>query len=313
MPPEVPLGGISFPEAEKEKTMKKKKRSDFRPNSLWTLPSAGLLLFLTVIPLLMLLVFSFMNRNIFAGQPWPGWTFKNITRMFQAATFWKLMGKSLIIATIVTLICIVAAYPASWAIAKIIKPKNRSMFMMIVILPFFTSQLLLIYSMMNLIKSGGLLLTALDAIGIHGVTTWLYTNKATILILVYEYLPYMILCLYSSLEGIEDNIIQASLILGASKTKTFTNIVFPMSLPGLLSGILLVFVPVAGSFMEPGLVGGANGAMVGSMIDTQYSTSLNMGYGAALSCALLIILSVIMALVRFFAGRAERAIGGELS
>ena len=293
--------------------MKKKKSSGFRTNSLWTLPSAGLLLFLTVIPLLMLLVFSFMNRNIFAGQPWPGWTVKNITRMFGAATFWKLMGKSLVVASIVTLICIVAAYPASWAIAKIIKPKNRSMFMMIVILPFFTSQLLLIYSMMNLIKSGGLLLTAFEAIGITGLKTWLYTNKATILILVYEYLPYMILCLYSSLEGIEDNIIQASLILGASKRKTFTNIVFPMSLPGLLSGILLVFVPVAGSFMEPGLVGGANGAMVGSMIDTQYSTSLNMGYGAALSCALLIILSVIMALVRFFAGRAERSIGGEVS
>ena len=292
---------------------KKKKRSDFRPNSLWTLPSAGLLLCLTIIPLVMLLVFSFMNRNIFAGQPWPGWTLKNITRMFGAPTFWKLMGKSLIIATIVTLICIVAAYPASWAIAKIIKPKNRSMFMMIVILPFFTSQLLLIYSMMNLIKSGGLLLTALDAIGLHNIPTMLYTNKATILILVYEYLPYMILCLYSSLEGIGDNIIQASLILGASKRKTFTNIVFPMSLPGLLSGILLVFVPVAGSFMEPGLVGGANGTMVGSMIDTQYSSSLNMGYGAALSCALLIILSIIMALVRHFAGRAERAIGGDVS
>ena len=293
--------------------MENKKRSNFKPVALWTTPSVIMLLCLTVLPLLMLLVFSFMNRNIFAGQPWPGWTVKNITRMFGAATFWKLMGKSLVVASIVTLICIVAAYPASWAIAKIIKPKNRSMFMMIVILPFFTSQLLLIYSMMNLIKSGGLLLTAFEAIGITGLKTWLYTNKATILILVYEYLPYMILCLYSSLEGIEDNIIQASLILGASKRKTFTNIVFPMSLPGLLSGILLVFVPVAGSFMEPGLVGGANGAMVGSMIDTQYSTSLNMGYGAALSCALLIILSVIMALVRFFAGRAERSIGGEVS
>jgi spermidine/putrescine transport system permease protein len=123
----------------------------------------------------------------------------------------------------------------------------------------------------------------------------------------------MILCLYSSLEGIGDNLIQASLILGASKTKTFLNIVFPMSVPGLLSGILLVFVPVAGSFMEPGLVGGANGSMVGGMIDTQYSTSLNMGYGAALSCALLIILSIIMALVRFAASRAQRAIGGDVA
>ena len=293
--------------------MKKKKTSGFQKNSLWAMPSGVLLLFLTVIPLVMLLVFSFMNRNLFAGQPWPGWTLKNITRMFSNPTYWKLMGKSLAMASVVTLICIVGAYPAAWAIAKIIKPKNRSMFMMIVILPFFTSQLLLIYAMMNLIQSGGLLLTALEAIGITGVKTWLYTNKATVLILTYEYIPYMILCLYSSIEGISDNVIQASLILGASKFKTFTNIVFPMSVPGLLSGILLVFVPVAGSFMEPGLVGGAKGTMVGSMIDTQYSTSLNMGYGAALSCMLLIILSIIMALIRLFAGRAQRAIGGDVS
>ena len=293
--------------------METKKRASrrLRLGSLWTLPSAGLLLCLTVIPLLMLLAFSFMNRNIFAGQPWPGWTVKNITRMMQSDTYWRLMGKSLLTALTVTVICIVAAYPAAWAIAKIIRPKNRSVFMMVVILPFFTSQLLLIYAMMNLIQSGGLLLTALDALGIHGVKTWMYTNKATVLILTYEYLPYMILCLYSSLEGIGDNLIQASLILGAGKWKTFVNIVFPMSVPGLLSGILLVFVPVAGSFVEPGLVGGANGSMVGGMIDTQYSASLNMGYGAALSCALLIILSAIMALVRFAAGRAQRAIGGE--
>lgn len=293
--------------------MKKGKSPGFQKKSLWTLPSGVMLLLLTIVPLVMLLVFSFMNRNLFAGQPWPGWTFKNITRMFSNHTYWKLMGKSLAMASIVTLICIVGSYPAAWAIAKIIKPKNRSLFMMIVILPFFTSQLLLIYSMMNLIQSGGLLLTALDAIGIHGVKTWLYTNKATVLILTYEYIPYMILCLYSSIEGISDNVIQASLILGASKFKTFTNIVFPMSVPGLLSGILLVFVPVAGSFMEPGLVGGAKGTMVGSMIDTQYSTSLNMGYGAALSCMLLIILSIIMALIRLFAGRAQRAIGGDVS
>ena len=281
----------------------KKKRTKFRPGALWTTPSVILLLCLTILPLLMLLVFSFMNRNIFAGQPWPGWTLRNITRMFGSATFWRLMGKSLLTAGEVTLICIVAAYPAAWAIAKIVKPQHRSTLMMVVILPFFTSQLLLIYAMMNLI------LTALDAIGIHGAKTWLYTNKATVLILTYEYLPYMILCLYSSLEGINDNVIQASLILGASKMKTFTNIVFPMSVPGLLSGILLVFVPVAGSFVEPG----PGGSMVGSMIDTQYSGSLNMGYGAALSCVLLIILSVIMAVTRIAANRAQKAIGGDIA
>lgn len=291
--------------------MNKKQKTRFQPTTLWTMPSIAMLLCLTIIPLLMLLVFSFMDRNIFAGQPWPGWTFDNLIRMAESGTFWHLLGKSLLVAGVVTLICILAAYPAAWAIAKVVKPQNRSIFMMVVILPFFTSQLLLIYAMMNLLQSGGLLLTMLEAMGIQAETL-LYTNKATILVLTYEYLPYMILCLYSSLEGIGDNLIQASLTLGASKWKTFTNIVFPMSVPGLLSGILLVFVPVAGSFMEPGLVGGANGAMVGSMIDTQYSGSLNMGYGAALSCTLLIVLSIIMGLTRLATARAQKAIGGDM-
>ena len=291
--------------------MNKKQKTRFQPTTLWTMPSIAMLLCLTIIPLLMLLVFSFMDRNIFAGQPWPGWTFDNLIRMAESGTFWHLLGKSLLVAGVVTLICILAAYPAAWAIAKVVKPQNRSIFLMVVILPFFTSQLLLIYAMMNLLQSGGLLLTMLEAMGIQAETL-LYTNKATILVLTYEYLPYMILCLYSSLEGIGDNLIQASLTLGASKWKTFTNIVFPMSVPGLLSGILLVFVPVAGSFMEPGLVGGANGAMVGSMIDTQYSGSLNMGYGAALSCTLLIVLSIIMGLTRLATARAQKAIGGDM-
>lgn len=184
--------------------------------------------------------------------------------------------------------------------------------MMVVILPFFTSQLLLIYSMMNLIETGGLLLTLLDAIGIHNVKSIMYTNKATILILTYEFLPYMILCLYSSMEGINDNLIHASLILGASKMKTFFNIVFPMSVPGLLSGILLVFVPVAGTFAEPNLVGGNGGMMVGSMINIQYKDNLNMGYGAVMACILLIVLCVIMAIVSYATKRAQIRIGGEV-
>lgn len=290
--------------------MKRKERK-FHPNCLWTLPSAGLLLGLTIAPLVLLVLFSFMNRNLFAGQPWPGWTLDNMKRMIEAESFWSLLLRSLRTGVIVTVICIVAAYPAAWAIAKVVSPKRRSIYMMVVILPFFTSQLLLIYAMMNLIQTGGLLDTALKSAGIE-LTSIMYTNKATILILVYEYLPYMILCLYSSMESIDDNIIHASLILGANKAKTFLNIVFPMSVPGLLSGILLVFVPVAGSFVEPGLVGGSSGMMVGSMINSQYKDNLNMGYGAVLSCVLLIVLCLIMALISFAMERAQRKIGGEM-
>lgn len=287
--------------------MKKKK---VQPNSLWVLPSAGLLLCLTIAPLVLLLLFSFMNRNIFAGQPWPGWTTGNITRLMESGTFWNLLLRSLRTGLLVTVVCIVAAYPSAWAMAKVIPANRRGMCMMLVILPFFTSQLLLIYAMMNLIQSGGLMMTALNALGIPA-KSFLYTNSATVLVLVYEYLPYMILCLYSSIEGINDNLIHASLILGANKAKTFINIVFPMSVPGLLSGILLVFVPVVGSFVEPGLVGGSNGMMVGSLINTQYKDNLNMGYGAVMSCVLLIVLCVIMAFISFLTKRAQKRIGGD--
>lgn len=288
--------------------MERKKR--WRAGRLWALPSAGLLLCLTIAPIGMLLVFSFMNRNIFAGQPWPGWTFGNVTRLMEAETFWMLLGKSLGIGAVVTLICILLAYPAAWAIAKVAKPGHRSVLMMMVILPFFTSQLLLIYAMMNLIQSGGLIMTLLEALGVEA-NSILYTNKATILVLVYEYLPYMILCLYSSMESIDDNLLRASHSLGANRAQTFVNVVFPMSLPGLLSGILLVFVPVVGSFAEPALVGGSGGMMLGSLINSQYKDNLNMGYGAVMSCVLLIVLCLIMALVSFLARRAEAKIGGE--
>ncbi len=290
--------------------MKKQERT-LQRNGLWVLPSSLMLLCLTIVPLIMLVMFSFMNRNIFAGQPWPGWTIGNLTRLMKHAAFWKLLWKSLGMSALVTIICIIAAYPSAWAIAKIVTPKNRSIFMMVVILPFFTSQLLLIYAMMNLIQPGGLILTALSSIGIE-MKSILYTNAATVLILVYEFLPYMILCLFSQLEAINDNLINASLILGASKAKTFTNIVFPMSVPGLLSGILLVFVPVAGAFAEPNIVGGANGMMVGSMINIQYKDNLNMGYGAILACVLLIVLSLIMAFVSWLTKRAQTKIGGEI-
>lgn len=288
----------------------KKTKNALRPASLWALPSGAMLLCLTIAPIAMLLLFSFMNRNIFAGQPWPGWTLGNLTRLLESETFWMLLGKSIGIGAVVTLICILMAYPAAWAMAKVVPERYRSGLMLLVILPFFTSQLLLIYAMMNLIQSGGLLLTALKALGVEAESI-LYTNKATVLVLVYEYLPYMILCLYSSMENIDDNLLRASHSLGGGRWQTFKNVVFPMSLPGLLSGILLVFVPVVGSFAEPALVGGSGGMMLGSLINSQYKDNLNMGYGAVMSCVLLIVLCLIMALVSFAARRAERRIGGE--
>lgn len=275
------------------------------------IPSSLLFLCLSLIPLGMLIFFSTIKGNIGIHGEIRGYTINNFIKMFSSLTFTRLMFKSVGIGILVTLICIVISYPAAWGIAKVVKPKNKNLLMMLVIVPFFTSQLLLIYAIMVIFQAKGVVMTFLGAVNLADPSTSiLYSNLAVVIVLVYEYLPYMILSLYTSIEGIDDNLINASQSLGAGKWETFKNIVFPMSIPGLLSGILLVLVPVTGSFVEPTLVGGPNGMMVGSLINSQFSTVLNMGYGAALSFVFLIVLSIIMAVVRKSIKIANRTIGG---
>lgn len=275
------------------------------------LPSSLLFLSLSLIPLGMLIFFSFLQGNIGLDGQIQGYTINNFIRMFTSMTFTRLMFKSLGIGILVTLICIVISYPAAWGIAKVVNSKHKNLLMMLIIVPFFTSQLLLIYAIMVIFQAKGLVMTLLGFLNLaNPSTSILYSNLAVIIVLVYEYLPYMILSLYTSIEGIDDNMIYASQSLGGSKWDTFKNIVFPMSIPGLLSGILLVLVPVTGSFVEPTLVGGPNGMMVGSLINSQFTIVLNMGYGAALSFVFLIVLSIIMAVVRKSISVANNTIGG---
>jgi len=283
----------------------------FKKGGFLVLPSAAFFLCLSLLPLAMLVAFSFIKGNLGSDGSIAAWTVDNFARMFSSWTFSKLMLKSVGIGLLVTLICIILAYPAAWGVAKIFKAKNRNTMVMLAIVPFFTSQLLLIYAMMLILQSGGLLMTLLGNLGLADSSgSILYSTPAVVIVLVYEYLPYMILSLYSSLESVEDNLIYASHTLGAGRFKTFINVVLPVSFPGLLSGIMLVLIPSVGSFVEPGLVGGSDGMMVGSLINSQFSTVLDMGYGSALSFVFLIILSLIMFIIRTLTNRANKSIGG---
>ncbi len=276
--------------------------------ALPALPSAALFLCLSLAPLAMLALFSFVAGNLSPTGQIIGFTADNFIRAFSSWTFPRLLGKSVLIGLFVTAICIIIAYPAAWTLAKVVKARRRNLLMSLVIVPFFTSQLLLIYAIMTLLQSKGLVMTFFGMLSLADpATSILYSNTAVIIVLVYEYLPYMILCLYTSLEGMGGDLLLASRSLGANAWFSFRRVVFPMSLPGLLSGILLVLVPVTGSFAEPELIGGANGMMVGSLINSQFSEVLNMGYGAALSFIFLIVLSVIMAIIN---RGARRAAGG---
>lgn len=259
----------------------------------------------------MLVFFSFADGNVSTLNGIAGYTVNNIIEAFTSFMVGKLMLKSFGIAVLVTLLCILIGYPAAWAIAKIVPEKYRSALVMISIIPAFTSQLLLIYSFMTLMQANGLLMTSLVKLGIVPAgTSIMYTNSMVIVVLVYEYLPYMILSLYSCLEKIDVNVIAASHTLGANRFQTFIHVVLPQSFSGLMTGILIVMIPAAGSFVEPNIAGGPYSMMIGNLIDSQFTTSMNMGYGAALSLVFLIIMAVTLAVIRTVMSAAERRIGG---
>ncbi|MEG6570992.1 ABC transporter permease [[Clostridium] cellulosi] len=290
----------------------KKERKTILNSPLMALPSQGLLLLMIIFPICLLILYSFSKGNITAGIP-TSFSAANYKEMLTSPIFYKLMLKSIIIGLEVTVFCVVISAPAAWALAKAVKATRRSFGVMLIIIPFFTSHLLLIYSIMVVFESKGILMSLLGFLHLADPTeSIVYTRPFVVILLVYEYLPYMILSLYSSFEQIDDALLAASSTLGAGTFTTLRKIVFPLSLPGLLTGILLVFVPAVGSFVEPAVAGGPNGMMIGSLIDSNFSMSLNMCYGAALSLAFLIILLILVTIINLIFKFLSRRVGGEV-
>lgn len=288
-----------------------KRRTSLLRSPVFALPSEILLILMIVFPIILLVVFGFADGQIYAGLP-SEYSFKNYTEIFNNTSFMPLMWKSLVIGLEVTVLCIIVAFPAAWALAKAVSAKKRNFMMVFIIIPFFISQLLLIYSIMVLFQPKGILMSLLTFLNLAKASdTIVYSRLCVILILVYEYLPYMILSLYSSLEQIDDAVIMASHTLGAGGIKTFLKVVLPLAMPGLRTGILLVFVPVVGSFVEPTVAGGPSGMMVGNLIDSNFSLTFNMCRGAAISLLFLIALLAVVVAVNLILRLASKYVGGE--
>ncbi len=271
---------------------------------LLMLPGAGTLLSLVLLPLSLLLLFSLVTGNQISLS--GALSFKNYLNIFEQGLFGPLMWKSIRMGLLVTASSILIGYPVAYGLAKVVKPRWRNFLVVMIIIPFFTSQLLLIYSLMVMLQSQGPVMTFLALFGLDPTRSILYSNTAVYLILLYQFLPYMVLSLYSSLVKIDDNIVFAARSMGASRIRVFIDIILPLTAPALFSGIILVFIPVAGSFVESNLAGGTKGMMIGSLIDSNFSVSLNMGRG----CALCVLFLLIMSVLTFALQRAIRYLEG---
>ena len=256
-------------------------------------------LWLTVaifLPLSAMLYFSFLSDVPFGQKEWFHTT-ENYKAFFTTPTYSILLWKSLRLALMVTVISVLIGFPCAYVLAKTIKGRAREALFLLVILPFWSNSLVRIFSWAIVLRGNGILEVGLNAVLPFEVdVNLMFSTPAIVIGLVHSYLPYVILTSYLALQAIDDNLIDAARSMGAGKLTILWRIILPLSLPGLLAGAVLIFVPVVGSFMEPRILGGRVGTYFGTVIEDQFVAVYNWPLGAALSFVLLAVVLLILAI-----------------
>lgn len=207
----------------------------------------------------------------------------------------KIFLQSFYLAGSCTLICFLLAYPFAYIIART-KSKYKTLFLLLIIIPFWTNSLIRTYAIMILLKAKGLINIVLMATGIiNHPLQLLYGYFAVLVGCVYDLLPFMILPLYASIEKIDQSLLEAAHDLGASRLYTLRKVVVPLTMPGIIAGILLVFLPAMTMFYIPVLLGGAKNLLLGNLIENQFLSANNWPLGSATS----IIITALLLFVLF--------------
>lgn len=274
-------------------------------------PSYGWLLLAVFVPMLIMLVFSFLSDvPLGARAENITWTLDNYRTYFSRAFYWTLTRKSLLTALYTTLACLLIAYPMAYIAARLMRGKWKTALFMLMIVPLWSNTLVRLYSWAIVLRDNGLLDNLLKAVGLtSGSLNILYSYPAVIIGLVHGYLPYMVLTIYVALDKLDQNLLDAAASLGANHLQSFLRVTLPLSLPGVLAGVIMTFIPVMGSFVEPRILGGKEGTMIGTVIEDQFVQLFNWNFGAAVAFILLLMVLVLMGLSALVA-RRRRLLGG---
>ena len=254
------------------------------------LPATIWLLIFFIIPLIIVLVYSFLERGTYGGVTWE-FTLKNYQRLandLYLNIFWRSLG----LASLTTLICLIIGYPLAFFIATS-STRWRNLLLFLVIIPFWTNFLVRTYAWMIILRSEGMINTMLQSLNlIQEPLNLLFTPFAVIVGLIYGYLPFMILPLYATIERLNFSLVEAAQDLGANQIRTFFRIILPLTLPGIIAGSILVFIPALGAFITPDILGGAKTVMVGNLIQNQFLQARDWPFGSALSMGLMVLVLI---------------------
>jgi putrescine transport system permease protein len=233
--------------------------------------------------------------------------FSNYAFLFTDALYVSSYLYSLKVAAVSTLLCLLLGYPMAYAIARS-SPTSRNVLLMLIVLPFWTSFLLRVYAWIGMLKSNGVINNVLLSVGIiHEPLTMLQTDFAVYIGIVYSYLPFMILPLYSNLEKHDLTLIEASADLGARPFTAFRRITLPQSLPGIIAGSLLVFIPAVGEYVIPSLLGRTDQLMIGRVLSDEFFQNRDWPVASSVAIFMLALLVVPIMLFQHFEKRTLQA------
>ena len=263
---------------------------------------------MVVAPMLLIVMYAFIEQG--NDVTTFKFTLSNFTRFFSDSVYTDVLYRSLYVALITTLICLLIGYPAAYIIAMA-KPKHKAALVLLITFPTWINMLVRTYAWLGILQDNGIINSFLGLFGIEPIQM-IYTNFAVILGMVYNFVPFMILQIYSALDKMDKSYLEAASDLGANRVQSFLRVTFPMSLPGVISGITLVFLPAVSSFFIPKLLGGGQFVLIGNVIETQFLTAGDWGFGSAISLIMAIIIMISLYITRRLDTDPAEAKGGRL-
>ena len=249
------------------------------------LPSLFWLVIFFALPLIIVFVYSFLTRGPYGQIVWD-FNLQNYVRFFDPL-YLRIFARSFRIAGITTALCFLLGYPMAYWIATR-PPRWRNTLLLLLMIPFWTNFLVRTYAWILILRDTGLINNALLSLGLIGEPLPLFgTDLAVIIGLVYGWFPDMVLPCYAAIERLDHSLVEAAQDLGANELRAFLRIVFPLTLPGVVAGSILVFIPSLGAYITPDLLGGAKSVMIGNVIHSQFLTLRDYPFGSAFSFALM--------------------------
>ena len=257
-----------------------------------------------VLPLALIVFYAFTYND----GDMVRFTMDNFKKFFTEGVYLKSLWRSIYLALISTVICLVIGYPMAMILASL-KPKIQSFCVTLFVLPMWMNFLMRTYAWLTILENNGLINTLLEKLGFDKLEL-LYNQGAVVLGMVYNFLPFMVFPIYSSLTKTDRSIIESAQDLGANKFRVFRSVTFPLSLPGIASGISMVFMPAVTTFVISRLMGGGHTSLIGDIIEQQFLYANDWNFASAISVVVMIILLASMAIVP--KGKSDEPEGGGL-